>query len=128
MYPLSMASRNGDSGGIRFERLLHCETSGGRLERHPTDPLTRTTSVRSSKLALSIAFAAASVDSRNRTYWLEDVAAMNLTVEIAGALAAIVFVYTLCRRDWPTAAAAMVGAILFAIIAIMRGSDERRDY
>ena len=53
---------------------------------------------------------------------------MNLTVEIAGALAAIVFVYALCRRDWPTAAAAMVGAILFAIIAVMRGSDERRDY
>jgi hypothetical protein len=42
MHPLSVASRNGDSGGIRFERLLHCETSGSRLECHPTDPLTRT--------------------------------------------------------------------------------------
>jgi hypothetical protein len=53
---------------------------------------------------------------------------MNLTVEIAGALAAIVFVYALCRRDWPTAAAATVGVLIFGLLAIVRGGDERRDY
>ena len=64
MHLLDVAAWSRDSGGIRFERLLHCETSGGRLDGHPTDPLTRTIAERSSKLALSIAFAAASVNSR----------------------------------------------------------------
>ena len=53
---------------------------------------------------------------------------MNLTVEIAGALCAMLAVYALCKRDWPTALAAVVGVLIFAVLAIMRGGDERRDY
>ena len=52
---------------------------------------------------------------------------MNITLEIAFALAAIVAVYAACRRDWPTALAATVGVLIFAVLAIMRGGDERRD-
>ena len=54
---------------------------------------------------------------------------MSHTVEIAGALSAIVVVWAVCRRDWPTAIAAIVGVLIFGIMAILNsGEDRRRDY
>jgi hypothetical protein len=54
---------------------------------------------------------------------------MHFAPEILGALCAIVFVWALCRRDWPTAAGAIVGVLIFAVLAIALGGDERRrDY
>lgn len=54
---------------------------------------------------------------------------MSHTIEIAFALAAIVAVYAVCRRDWPTAIAAIVGVLIFGIMAILNsGEERRRDY
>jgi hypothetical protein len=40
---------------------------------------------------------------------------------------AVVCVIVACRRDAPTAAAGTVGAVLFAILAIMTGERDRYD-
>ena len=51
---------------------------------------------------------------------------MSITVEIARALCAIVFVWAVCRRDAPTAIAAIVGVLIFGIMAILNSGEERR--
>jgi hypothetical protein len=53
---------------------------------------------------------------------------MSTAIEIAFALVAMLAVYALCRRDWPTAAASVTGALILALFAIMNGGDEHRDY
>jgi hypothetical protein len=52
---------------------------------------------------------------------------MNLAPEIAGAFCAIVFVWAMCRRDWPTAAGAIVGVLIFVVLALMSSDEDRRD-
>lgn len=51
---------------------------------------------------------------------------MNATVEIALAAAAMLAVYAACRRDWPTAVAAVVGVLILGIMAIVLSSEDKR--
>jgi hypothetical protein len=54
---------------------------------------------------------------------------MNTTMLVLAVLCWIVAVFAACRRDGPTAAAGVTGALLFGILAIMFPNDhERRDY
>jgi hypothetical protein len=53
---------------------------------------------------------------------------MNTTLSILAVLAVMGTVYALAKRDWAGGAALGVGAVLLALLAIMRGEDQRRDY
>ena len=54
---------------------------------------------------------------------------MSTTIEIALAAVAMLAVYAVCRRDWPTAAAATVGVLILGMMAILNsGESDRRDY
>ena len=52
---------------------------------------------------------------------------MNTLLLTLAVICVVAAVFGACRRDAPTAAAGTVGALLFAILAIMTGDDERRD-
>ena len=52
---------------------------------------------------------------------------MNTIMLVLAVLCVIVAVYAAGRRDAPTAAAGTIGAVLFAILAIALGKEDRYD-
>jgi hypothetical protein len=52
---------------------------------------------------------------------------MNALIEIAIAFFVMVAVISALRGDWRTATGAATGALVLSILALITGSDERRD-
>jgi hypothetical protein len=52
---------------------------------------------------------------------------MNTIMLILAVICIIVAVYAALRRDATTAAARTVGAVLFALLAIITGKEDQRD-
>jgi len=52
---------------------------------------------------------------------------MNSVMLVLAAVCFIVAIWAVCRRDGPTAAAGVAGAVLFAILAIITGENDRGD-
>jgi hypothetical protein len=59
--------------------------------------------------------------------WTPEGTAMNTTLAILAVVFFVVAVYAACKRDAPTATAAATGSVLFALLAVIFGSDHERD-
>src|SRR5262249_26140154 len=59
--------------------------------------------------------------------WTPEGKAMNTLMLVLAVLCFVIAVGAACRRDAPTATAGATGAVLFALLAMIVGSDHKRD-
>ena len=52
---------------------------------------------------------------------------MNTALLVLAVLSFVIAIWAACRRDPATATAGIVGALLFAVLAIMTGERDRYD-